>query len=57
MLMILTNHGHLLGVLDSLDLLSVHAYVFKRFGIVDCKHQQEALARPHVLISHGTVEK
>lgn len=54
--LLLTNHGHLLGILDSLDLLSIHADVFERLGVVDRKHQQEALTRPHVLISHGTAE-
>lgn len=46
---------HLLRILDPLDLLAVGGYVFERFGVVDGKDQEEALTRPHVLISHGRI--
>ena len=45
----------LFGVLDALDLFAVRGYVIEGFGIVDGKNEEEAFARPHVLISHGRV--
>ena len=46
---------HLFRVLDPLDLLPVGGDVLKRLCVVDGKHEEKALPRPHVLVPHGAV--
>jgi len=49
------DHGDLLGVLDPLDLLPVLGDVLEGLCVVDSEDDEEALARPHVLVSHRAV--
>ena len=46
---------HLFRVLDALDLFPVRGDVLEGLCVVDGEDEEEALARPHVLVAHGGV--
>ena len=49
------HHGHLLRVLDPLDLLPVRRDVLERLDVVDGENDEEAFSSPHVLVPHGAI--
>ena len=49
------KNSYLLRVFDPLDLFPVRADILEALGVVDGEDEEESLARPHVLVSHGGV--
>ena len=51
----LTQHRNVVSIFNPSDLTSVGVNVLKTLHVIDGKHYQKSLPRPHVLVSHCAV--